>query len=43
MAERPLLAIALVAVLAATFVWARSAQRLLRAARRIESGAGAHP
>ena len=43
MAERPLLAIALVAVLAATFVWARSAQRLHRAARRIESGAGAHP
>ena len=42
MIERPLLVAAVVAVLAATFIWGRSARRLQRVARRIESGAGAH-
>ena len=42
MTERPLLAAAVVAALAASFVWGRSAQRLRRVARRIATGAGAH-
>ena len=42
MTERLLLAAATVAVVAAAFIWGRSAQRLRRAAGRIEVGAGAH-
>ena len=42
MTERVLLAVAALAVLAATFIWGRSARRLHRVARRIEVGAGAH-
>lgn len=42
MTERLVLAAATVAVIAAAVIWARSAQRLRRAAVRIESGAGAH-
>ena len=42
MSERPLLAAMALAVLAGGFVWARSARRLHRVARRIEVGAGTH-
>lgn len=42
MSERPLLAALALAVLAGGFVWARSARRLHRVARRIEVGAGTH-
>jgi serine phosphatase RsbU (regulator of sigma subunit) len=42
MTERLLLAAATVAVVAAAFIWGRSAQRLRRAAGRIEVGQGRH-